>query len=214
MTAQEVQGHLARVPPCFGLNIALAWAALNEGKCRPKASNWVTGSSGLVERGELVLWRPQPAPPPSNGVQKIPWASALRVLAGAILFTVLIRSGIVLLVGLAAQSDRWHLPNGTLLDESYHPASLSIRTGRASTPSRWSVRPAWQSASFRPCCATPWSPARTRDSTRTVRSTSAPPCGPRGGPCRATCKAAARSPSSSPARCCSKKTPQLRAQAA
>ena len=95
------------------------------------------GEFGLVERGELVLWRPQPAPPPSNGVQKIPWASALRVLAGAILLAVLIRSGIVLLVGLAAQSDRWDLPSGALLERV-----LLVLPNRACKPRRqgmWSI---------------------------------------------------------------------------
>jgi penicillin-binding protein 1A len=71
----------------------------------------------LEQRGTLVLWQPAPEPPPSSGVRNIPWASALRIAVGVILVAVLIRSAILLLVGVIAQSDRWHLPNGQLLDE-------------------------------------------------------------------------------------------------
>jgi penicillin-binding protein 1A len=70
----------------------------------------------LDQRGDLVLRQPGHEQPPSTGARNIPWASALRVAVGTILIAVLFRSSILLLVGLAAQSDRWHLPNGQLLE--------------------------------------------------------------------------------------------------
>jgi penicillin-binding protein 1A len=53
---------------------------------------------------------------PRSISRKTSWASTLRIVAGVILVAILLRSGLLLLVGLAAQSDRWHLPNGALLE--------------------------------------------------------------------------------------------------
>ena len=61
------------------------------------------------------MLRPQGHEQPSpDGAWTI--GSALRALAGVILIVVLIRAAIMVLVGLVAQSDRWHLPNGELLE--------------------------------------------------------------------------------------------------
>jgi penicillin-binding protein 1A len=43
------------------------------------------------------------------------WAPALRFAAGMVLVAVLVRSVLLLLMGLAAQSDQWQLPKGELL---------------------------------------------------------------------------------------------------
>jgi len=59
--------------------------------------------------------RPQGQEQPSPGGART-IGSALRVLAGVILIAVLLRAAIMVLVGLVAQSDRWHLPNGELLE--------------------------------------------------------------------------------------------------
>jgi penicillin-binding protein 1A len=70
----------------------------------------------LDHRGDLTAGQPGHEQPAPTGARSIPWAPALRVAVGTILIAVLIRSSILLLVGLAAQSDRWHLPNGELLE--------------------------------------------------------------------------------------------------
>jgi len=51
----------------------------------------------------------------SAGVSRLSWASSLRVLTVAILVAVLIQASILILVAIVAQSDRWDLPNGRLL---------------------------------------------------------------------------------------------------
>jgi penicillin-binding protein 1A len=48
-------------------------------------------------------------------VSRISWAGSLRVLIVATLVAVLLQAGILTLVSIVAQSDRWDLPNGALL---------------------------------------------------------------------------------------------------
>lgn len=49
------------------------------------------------------------------GVSRISWAASLRVLSVAILVAVLLQAAVLMLVSIVAQSDRWELPNGRLL---------------------------------------------------------------------------------------------------
>jgi penicillin-binding protein 1A len=51
----------------------------------------------------------------SAGVFRISWVGSLRALIVAILVAVLLQAAILMLVSIVAQSDRWDLPNGRLL---------------------------------------------------------------------------------------------------
>ena len=78
---------------------------------------------------------------PADAGSGTSWRAGLRLLLGAILAAVLLQASLLMLVSLAAQSDRWNLPNGKLLETILSSCQIE-RTARGPIENEQLICPA------------------------------------------------------------------------
>ena len=95
----------------------------------------------MAQEEHAVSGPPKPETAPAGGASRTFWGASLRILLGVVFTAILIQATLLLLVNLIAQSDRWDLPNGRLLETILSSCQIE-RTARGSFENEQLICPA------------------------------------------------------------------------